>query len=363
MWRRGKENDGANEDKHFPYPAKWITFTDQLSFMSISNETKVGILTLTALTLLFIGFNYLKGKDVFQKQFLVHAVFKELGTLEKSNEVKINGLAVGTVYAKKELDKDVSAIVVTINLIRDIHIPKNSVAYIASELVGSSFIVIERGDSKDLIQPGDTLITRVESGLLGDVKAQLNPTVAKVQEVLNALQTSLNNINATLSPATRADLQASIANLNASTKGISLMLDPETGSLSQTLKNVELITQNLRNNNERITTTLSNAQTASEKLAKLNMQASLDSLSQTLSAVKSTLQKLTDPGGSLGALTADKMLYNKLTDAVLSAEILLDDLRTHPKRYVNLSVFGKKDKTGPLTSPAQKGQKPADTLR
>jgi phospholipid/cholesterol/gamma-HCH transport system substrate-binding protein len=75
------------------------------------------------------------------------------------------------------------------------------------------------------------------------------------------------------------------------------------------------------------------------------------------------MQKLTSPEGSLGALTNDKELYNKLTDAVLSAEILLDDLRTHPKRYVNLSVFGKKDKTGPLTSPASKGKKPADTLR
>lgn len=331
--------------------------------MSISNETKVGILTLTALALLFIGFNYLKGKDVFQKQFLIHAVFKELGTLEKSNEVKINGLAVGTVYSKKELDKDVSAIVVTINLTRDINIPKNSVAYIASELVGSSFIVIERGNSKELIQPGDTLATRVETGLLGDVKAQLNPTVAKVQDVLEALQASLQNINSTLSPATRSDLQASITNLKTSTAGIATLMDPETGSLGRSLSNVEQITQNLRNNNDRITATLTNAQTASENLSKLNVQASLDSLSLMLTAVRQTLQKLTSPEGSLGALTTDKALYNKLNDAVLSAEILLDDLRTHPKRYVNLSIFGKKDKTGPLTSPSQKGQKPAEKPR
>ena len=69
--------------------------------MKISNETKVGILTTIALALLFIGFNYLKGKDVFQQQHLVHAVFTELGTLEKSNEVKINGLAVGTIHSVK----------------------------------------------------------------------------------------------------------------------------------------------------------------------------------------------------------------------------------------------------------------------
>lgn len=331
--------------------------------MAISNETKVGLLTLAALVLLFIGFNFLKGKDVFQRQFLVHAVFKELGTLEKSNEVKINGLAVGSVYSKKELDKDVSAVVVTINLTRDIHIPKNSVAYIASNIVGSSFIVIERGDSKEMVQSGDTLQTRVESGLLGDVKAQLNPTVAKVQEVLDALETSLSSINATLNPATRADLQASISNLHKSTAGLALLMDPQTGELAKTIQHVEEITQNLRNNNEKINATLSNAQTASEKLSKLDLQPTLDTLSMTLTTVRESLKQLLSPQGSLGALTADKALYNKLNDAVLSAEILLDDLRAHPKRYVNLSVFGKKDKSGPLTAPAKKGQTPVDSIR
>ena len=331
--------------------------------MSISNETKVGVLTIVALVLLFIGFNFLKGKDVFERQFLVHAVFKELGTLEKSNEVKINGLSVGSVYSKKELDKNVSAIVVTINLTRDINIPKNSVAYIASNLVGASFIVIERGDSKDLIQSGDTLTTRVESGLLGDVKAQLNPTIAKVQDVLDELQASLRAVNTTLGPATRADLQASIANLNKTMEGLAGMMNKETGSLPRSLANVEQITQNLKNNNEKISSVISNASLATDKLAKLNLQSTIDSLSLTLSDVRQSLQKILSPDGSLGALVSDKQLYNKLNDAVLSAEILLDDLRAHPKRYVNISVFGKKDKTGPLTAPAKKGQTPLDSAQ
>lgn len=331
--------------------------------MKISNETKVGALTLIALTLLIVGFNFLKGKDVFQQQFLVHAVFKELGTLEKSNEVKINGLAVGSVYSKKELDKDVSAIVVTINITRDINIPKNSVAYIASELVGSSFIVIERGNSKEMLQPGDTLTTRIESGLLGDVKAQLNPTVAKVQLVLDELQAGLASINATLSPATRADLQASINNLSKASAGLAAMMDPATGSVSKSLANVESITENVRNNNARINSMIANAASASDKLAKLDLQTTLDSITAALSTLRSSLNQITSPDGSLGALTSNKDLYNKLNDAVLSAEILMDDLRAHPKRYVNISVFGKKDKSGPLTSPSKKGQTPVDTLR
>ena len=107
--------------------------------MKISNETKVGILTITALTVLILGFNFLKGKNLFSKSKKIYAVFKEMGTLEKSNEVKIHGLPIGSVYDKQEMDKNVSAIIVTINLTRDINIPDNSVAYIGSSLVGASF--------------------------------------------------------------------------------------------------------------------------------------------------------------------------------------------------------------------------------
>ena len=77
-----------------------------------------------------------------------------------------------------------------------------------------------------------------------------------------------------------------------------------------------------------------------------------------IGSLKSAAAKISSNDGTLGALLNDKTLYNKLTDAILSAEILMDDLRTNPKRYVNLSIFGKKDKNGPITSPAIKDSIP-----
>jgi phospholipid/cholesterol/gamma-HCH transport system substrate-binding protein len=159
--------------------------------MKISNETKVGVLTITALTLLILGFNFLKGKDLFNRSKKIYAVFTDLGTLEKSNEVKINGLPIGKVYNLTEKDIDVTGIVVTINLSRVVNIPKNSIAYISSGLVGSSSIIIEKGDAKEYLKPGDTLLTRLDNGILGDVKAQLNPTLNKVRGTLDSLSTVL----------------------------------------------------------------------------------------------------------------------------------------------------------------------------
>ena len=327
--------------------------------MKISNETKVGILSIVALTILIVGFNFLKGKDVFNRSDKIYAVFNDLGTLEKSNEVKINGLPIGTVYDKEEKDKNVSAIVVTINLTRNINIPKNSVAFISSSLVGSSFIVIERGDSPEMMEIGDTLATRTETGILGDVKAQLNPTLAKVRDVLDSLQTTLSGVNGMLSAENKGHLKQTLTNLNNASSALNGLLDNQTSALAKTLNNAQAISESLKNNTGDITATIGNAKKASAKLSALELQPTIDSLNTMIAQLKTTAAKLSSKESTLGALINDKTLYNKLNDAILSAEILMDDLRTHPKRYVNLSIFGKKDKSGPLTSPAKKDTVPA----
>ena len=322
--------------------------------MKISNETKVGVLTISALTILILGFNFLKGKDLFKKSKKIYAVFSDLGTLEKSNEVKINGLPIGSVYDKKELDKDVSAVVITINLTRDVNIPDNSVAYIGSSLVGASFIVIEKGNSTKYLELGDTLKTRTENGILGDVKAQLNPTLSKVRDVLDSLKGTLSGVNKIFNAENKGNIMQTMANLNRASSALNGLLDNQTGPLAKTLNNASELTSELKKNTENITSTISNAKIASEKLAALELKPTIDSLNALISQLKSTAARIASNDGTLGALINDKTLYNKLNDAILSAEILMDDLRTNPKRYVNLSIFGSKDKSGPLTSPALK---------
>ncbi|HVZ58116.1 MAG TPA: MlaD family protein [Chitinophagaceae bacterium] len=322
--------------------------------MKLSNELKVGLLAVVALALLIIGFNFLKGKDLFKRGTHIYAVFKDLGTLEKSNQVKISGLPVGTVYDLSPKDKDVSGIVVTINLTRDVNIPKNSVAFITAGLVGSSYIVIERGNSSEYLQAGDTLLTRVENGFLGDVQSQINPTLAKVREAIDSLKVTLGGINRIFDPATKNNLQAMIANLHEATSSLKEMLNTQHGALARTLDNAASISENLKKNNDSITATISHTKRLTQKLADLNLQQTLDSARGALAELRKTLAKANSTSGTLGALLNDRQLYNKLNDAVLSAEILMDDLRVHPKRYVNLSIFGKKDKTGPLSSPTRK---------
>ena len=327
--------------------------------MKISNETKVGLLTIVALTILVLGFNFLKGKDIFHKTKTIYAVFSNLGSLEKSNQVKINGLPVGIVYELNAKDKEVTGIAVTINLTRDVNIPDNSQAYISTPLVGGSVIIIEKGNSEKFLKSGDTLKTRIDSGILDDVKAQFNPTLLKVRDALDSLKFLLGKVNRLFDAEAKNNLQHTISNLAVASENFKNLLNTQTGPLSNSFRNINSITENLKKNNDSITATISNTKLLTEKLSKLNLQKTIDSLEASLSFLKSTVARITNSDGTLGKLINDNELYNKLRDAIKAAELLMDDLRVHPKRYTGNIIFNRKDKTGPLTSPTEKDTVPS----
>ncbi len=322
--------------------------------MKISNETKVGVLTITALTLLILGFNFLKGKDLFKKNRKIYAVFNDLGGLSKSNEVKINGYVIGTVYGIDKKDADLSGFVATINLTEEVNIPVNSKAIITSPLVGSYYISIEKGDSSVFLKVGDTLGSKKDIGILDDVKAQLTPTLTKVRNTLDSLNSVFGSVNGVLNGEAKNNLQQTLANFNRASSSLTSLIQTQSTTISKTLTNAEELTASLKSNADDIKATIANAKKASENFAAIDIQPTINNLNETVTQMKQLVAKLKSNDGTLGALLNDKTLYNKINDAILSAEILMDDLRKNPKRYVNLSVFGRKDKTGPITSPLAK---------
>ena len=261
--------------------------------MKISDETKVGVLTISALTILILGFNFLKGSDIFSKTKKIYAVFSDLGSLSKSNEVKINGYVIGSVYQLTALDDSINGIVATINLTKDVIIPKDSKAYISAPLIGASYLVIEKGDSTEFMESGDTLATRIDNSILDDVKAQLNPTLAKVRNSLDTLNMVLGNVNKVIGIENRNNLMQTLANLNKASNELNKFLDSENGALAKTLNNANELTQELKKNTENINKTFSNARIASEKLAALEIQPTIDSLKLAISLIKATVAKVT----------------------------------------------------------------------
>lgn len=326
--------------------------------MKINNETKVGILAVAAILILVIGFNFLKGKQIFKKQPTLYAIFKNLGSLEKSNFVKINGLPIGTVYNFKPYNKEVDSIIVEIHLDREVLIPANSVALIDGSVLGASYITIEKGTTNTFLESGDTINTRLDAGLIASLKTQLTPTISRVNETLDSLKLVLGGVNELFDPNTQGNVKTMIANMAVSTAYLQRLLNTESGMVAQAVGNLNSVTGNLAKNNDQVTQAIRNVEITTGNLANARIKETVDALEGTVNELKGTITKLDNNlnsnKGTLGKLMNDQKLYDQMNRAALSLEILLDDLRVHPKRYVNISVFGSKSKPDALTSPVIK---------
>ena len=319
--------------------------------MKLSNETKIGILAIVAIAVLVLGFNFLKGQSLFDKSDKLHAVFHKIDGLTTSNAVIINGLQIGTVHELKEKDRTLDSIVVTINLSKDIDIPTNSIAYINKDLLGAASIAIELGNGNQYVKSGDTLNTQVTTGIMEDVKASLNPALNNVNGTLKSVDSLIEVMGGYFDPNTRNNFQRIIANLSATSASLQSLLQSQSANLQQTLGNMNQITGNLARNNENINRTLSNLEKASSNVANLNVKQTMDSLNYTVSQLNAAVSKINTNDGSIGLLLNDKKLYQNLEGTTRSLNILMDDLRVHPKRYVNISIFGKRDKGNYLRAP------------
>ena len=325
--------------------------------MKISNETKIGVMAIVGVALLVIGFSYLKGHGVFKKEKHIYAVYGDVQGLQQSNPVVINGLQIGRI---ESLDggKDMKRIIVTVSLSKDVNIPKNSLAVINPNLLGSPTLEIQLGSANTYLKNGDTLLTTLSGGAFDEAMKLINPVLYEVRNAVKSLDSVLTTVTTVFDVRTKDNIKSILSNLNAATasfvvtsQSIQKLMDVQNGALSQSLGNLNTFTSNLNSNNIQLDSIMRNTKDFSKKLASIDLQQTLDTLNIAINNFKAGSEKINSKNGSLGLLLNDKTLYNNLEATSNKINILLDDIRVHPKRYVNFSVFGRKSKGNYITAP------------
>lgn len=325
--------------------------------LKVSNETKVGILTVLAIVLLVFGFNLLKGKSLFSSNKTIYAVYKQVNGLQPSNAVQVNGLTVGNVTSLEVLDQSAGKILVTLTITKKIEIPRNSVARITSDLLGTKAVQLDFGNANEYLKNKDTVYAAVDGSITDALKEQLNPLVKKLETTLSSVDSVLLTVNSIFDTTTKGNLRDAIGdfahtmqNFNRTSASLSNMMDPNKGNVQATLNNLASVTGNLKNNNEKISNILGNAEKATKTLTNGELEATLAQLQQAATNLNQVVAKVNSTDGTLGLLMNDKKVYNNLQNSLNSLNKLLEDLRVNPKRYVHFSLFGKKDKVRPIPS-------------
>ncbi len=313
--------------------------------MKISNETKVGALTSIAIAILFIGYSFLKGNNVFSSDNTFYTEYDNVDGLAVSKPVLVSGFQIGRV-SKLTLQPS-GKIRTEFKINDDYAIPSNTVARIVSaDLLGSKAIVFELGNSTTMARSGDPLLSDVQANLMEKVE----PLQKKIENLVEKLDSVLSGVNSVLDDGFQRDFKSSVHSISISLKNLEKitsdvdgLMGSEKNRLANIMANLESITNNFKNNNAKINSILGNLDSLSSDLSKTEIKATIDNANQAMRDVQAITNKINAGEGSIGLLIHDEKLYNNLTNASQNLDELVHDLKTNPGKYLKISIFGKKD--------------------
>ncbi len=304
--------------------------------MKLSKEIRASIFVLSTIALFIFGFNYLKGSSLLDRQKTVYAVYDEVDGLLVGANVMINGLSIGNVTNLDFLPNS-TKIIVTLKVKDKIQFSKNSTAtiYETGVLGGLAISINPIFNSSSTVKTGDTLRSSVRPGLTELINRQIEPLQRKLESTLTSVDSifsgasnvldknSQNNIKESLNILTSA-----INSINNSSKLIESTLADKNNQINNTLDNFEMISSNLSD----ITTEINNSGLSD---ILLNLENTVDGLSTIVENVNSN-------NSSLGKLINEDELYDNLSSSIENLNLLINDIKNNPKKYVHFSIFGRK---------------------
>ena len=309
--------------------------------MKITSEVKIGIIITVAIAVTIWGLNFLKGRNILRADNTYYAIFDDIGGLEKNSKIFINGYQVGQVGNIFFNEHGNRELTVQLEIEKAHDLPMDSEAILFnSDLMGTKAIKIKLSGSDMRYEPGDTIRSSIQYGISDRLEQQLLPIKDKAESLIVTLDSLISSLNFVFDTETSEKLQASIDNLASSTYGIRYMLS-EQGKLNSMIDHMEAITLNLKNHNEELALAMSNIESITDSLARSELKSTLSNANKTLAETHRILEKINTGEGTLGMLVNNDSLYRNLTSLSGEIDLLLKDLQEHPKKYINVSVFGK----------------------
>lgn len=294
--------------------------------------------------ILFIwGFNFLKGRDLFTKEFKILAYFDNVEGLSQASQVTFNGLPIGQVRSiTYDAVKNKHLVEMKVN--KGYPISKTSVAkiYEPGFIGGKQLMIVPNFEDPTHVVSGDIIKGELEVGAISKVINSLEPLEKQIEKLITNANELVVNVNSILDANAKQNIQSSLFNLNKTLEDFSVVAKDAKGLLANNKTSLNNSIQNLES-------TTGNFKTFSKNLTELELKKIADNLQTTLATVDQLMKDLEQGKGSMGKLLKDDRLYNNLSGASRELELLLADFKAQPKRYVNFSLIGRKENLPPKT--------------
>jgi len=320
-----------------------------MNLIRLTKEIKAGLIVVLGITALILGFSYLKSNSLLGKSTKLYAVYDHVGGLQSGTAVSLNGFSVGTIDDITFLD-ETGKLMVSFTLITDLPIPADSKAelYDTSVLGGKGLQVILGTPGSTIAKNGDTLISIVKVGMTDRITELMEPLEAKVNSAIVETDLLMKNLNQLLDTNSQALLKETLNNFSETSESLKVI----TQNVSENLTANEKALGTILENTAELTSNLSKV---SQTLNEADLKGLMTDLDTSISATKEILEGIKNGDGSVGQIFTNQELYVSLTSNLNQLEWLLQDLRLNPKRYLSVSVFGKKQKdyVAPESDPAK----------
>lgn len=306
--------------------------------LKISREIKTAILVIASILLFIWGYSFLKGRDLFTNYKTFYVEYKSVEGLAASAPVTLNGLVIGKVSSIK-INENTGNLLVELQLKTDFPISRSSTASIYEPgFIGGKQIAINPNfKDKTLAVDGQTLVGDTKLGLTDKVGDQLAPLQEKFEKIMANTDKLISGINNVLDGDGQKNLKISLAELSKTieqfhkaTVSVNTLLDNNKVQIDGAVKNFNKISGDFSK--------------ISDSLNKADLGKTVKNLNKTLARVDGIMSTLESGKGSVGKLLHDEAFYDNIKATTKELELLLQDIRLAPTRYVNVSLFGKKNK-------------------
>ena len=305
----------------------------------------MALFCIAAALIFYLGTTFLKGINVFGKKNYYYAVFEDVGSLHESANVSLNGYDIGKVTDIELLSTNPVRICAEILITEKLDIPRDSkFEVLQKDLLGGMVVNLHLGSSSDLAHRGDTLGCYLAGGMLdgvGDMVAQLQSIVASVDTIGQNLKLAFRSEDS-LNGGTM--IKNTLENLEHTTADLSKLLADNGGKVNNVVSQLELLSKTLGDAAPKLNAIIANVDNISDSLAQANIRTLVNNAQNTVDNANALIAGVKNGQGTVGQLMQNDSLYKSLNNTIESLDLLVKDLKANPSKYINVTIFGKKEK-------------------